>query len=1163
MIPQNHQNPIRYVKTLFTLLFVLTLLQWAAGSAQAQSAPEVEQAGALFLPFVQNGNASEPADFPFETIATDLGSCPDGYHLVNQIGAFSIIDPATLDETSDWAGYACRANQTLEMAACSEHGTPQLIGGVAACACDEGYVGAQCNVCGWGFAKDAATGQCVPQMPAAPAAIIQGGEQSIEQGQTIALAAMSPTNPNTEQAAAAQATVNGVWTIASGEGCLLATAGASECVQQINGPEAHFRAPSSGAPLMMTEIQFVPDCCANAPVVQTVIVQPPGSVPITGWGSAELEPILSRVVDYMVNNCAGAGVVGISYYGKPVGVWGMGKMDGRASSALLEPACGDNTIDPHNPSAANITPGTPMQIGSVSKTITFSVARWALKERLKQIDTDIAAVALSNERLLTAIRTEDDLLQLDSWSINTAGVQGHAASEEAGAVRDFDVARISDTRVLVGVRTQDNNLKMILWEVNGGGQLQRLGEEQGGTVKQVALASIGNNRVVAAVRQGDDSLKLIVWHVSPDGSVSRLGEAEAGRARDLDIAGLSSADGARVITAVRTETHALKLIVWDVNNAGQITRRGDIEEPGHIDGLQMSALSHQRVVVGIRTETGNLKVILWGINGAGQPARQGDDEAGASSIFALTPIGQSGFTAAARTQSGTLKIIAWQIDNAGEPTRRGDDEAGDTSSIALTNATFGSDTLQSIAFAAVRTQGGFLKIIPWDVTAPTPARLANEGNGDPVRDFNWTDADIEALHLFEYDIPEGLLPDELHGYFSGKVAVPVKLSAGESCPAPEQFADPQWQQITVKHLFGHRTGMPKSAYGDEELANNYLPALRGLDSQAGYAAQEQLMRDLWGDANVEASRAALGWDTGLVSEGATGGYIVPWVTLDEVLTAVAGRCLPNDLTQGKYSNTTPQIVMRMIEHISDRPYVAQMGYPETHEGSLVDLFFASQAGIETGPVDGIFARPSAVTTILDDPYPGPVGRIWQDGTYYPLLGDRKRPHCNWSNGSCSFGEWFNDTQRVNWGGAANKLPLILTSNGFGAATGGMAVEAEAFLHFMAQYWTGGYDGDTSEAQFDPWIGERRNNVWNLDNHHNGSIGGGGVARADQIADAARDIYGVDVFVAVNQNENKRCLENENAPGCADHLYDDVVKAGVNEVDWDAVMQYGLQLEGAP
>ncbi|MCB0188475.1 MAG: hypothetical protein KDE31_29595, partial [Caldilineaceae bacterium] len=285
------------------LVLLLCMTSRPVGAQAPADAPaDTEQQGGLFLPYVQGGLAEteppapEEPEFPFEVIATDSGRCPTGYHLVNKIGAFSVIDPADSDDDSDWSDYGCRANQTLEGAACGAHGTALLVGGMAACSCDAGYVGAQCDTCGWGYAKDAETGQCVAQKQAAPVALIEGGNESVEQGEIIALRAVAPSpNATSASAGATPAMVNGVWSIQSGAGCLLPSRDASVCGSHVNGTEAFFRAPSSSGPADMTAVEFLPDSAPFSPIIQTVIVQPPGYIPITGWGSPALQPLMDEV----------------------------------------------------------------------------------------------------------------------------------------------------------------------------------------------------------------------------------------------------------------------------------------------------------------------------------------------------------------------------------------------------------------------------------------------------------------------------------------------------------------------------------------------------------------------------------------------------------------------------------------------------------------------------------------------------------------------------------------------------------------------------------------------------------------------------------------------------------------------------------------------------
>jgi len=72
-------------------------------------------------------------------------------------------------------------------------------------------------------------------------------------------------------------------------------------------------------------------------------------------------------------------VVGVSVEGKPVGVWGLGRMNGRPTHNW-NAACGD---DRNAPLAPVVAPNPPMRIGRISKPVTFAMVRWALKKVAK------------------------------------------------------------------------------------------------------------------------------------------------------------------------------------------------------------------------------------------------------------------------------------------------------------------------------------------------------------------------------------------------------------------------------------------------------------------------------------------------------------------------------------------------------------------------------------------------------------------------------------------------------------------------------------------------------------------------------------------------------------------------------------------------------------
>ncbi|MEG4535292.1 hypothetical protein [Microcoleus sp. D2_18a_D3] len=64
------------------------------------------------------------------------------------------------------------------------------------------------------------------------------------------------------------------------------------------------------------------------------------SIPVSGSGDAQLQPILQSLTEFMRHRCVGAAVLGVSVKGKPVGVWGFGRMKGRPTNNW-NPACGE------------------------------------------------------------------------------------------------------------------------------------------------------------------------------------------------------------------------------------------------------------------------------------------------------------------------------------------------------------------------------------------------------------------------------------------------------------------------------------------------------------------------------------------------------------------------------------------------------------------------------------------------------------------------------------------------------------------------------------------------------------------------------------------------------------------------------------------------------
>lgn len=1084
-----------------------------------------------------------PSPTPDPNVVVATGEqCPTGMHLEHSSGFPGIVEADTFTPTvQGWGDYRCQVDQPATALTCSEHGVATVIDGVAVCSCAAGYGGAQCEI---------------PLPPVAtPAALLEGVAQALTAGAVVELQAKAPG----VQAASSSA-ANGVWQVVQGEGCLLPSRDATACQSQLTGANVFFRAPAAVTALQATVVQFTP-AAGGAPVQDTVFTQPPAAIPVNGYGRPQLAPILAALEQFMQDHCVGSGTIGIARYGQPVGVWGLGKVHGRAASDILNPNCPGDEVDPHYPQAPNITYDMPFPIGSVSKSVTYAVGRWALKERLQGVDTDLDIALLTADRLVSAQRTATGALQLDAWAINSAGVQGHLSSLTLEIARDLALTRVSATRLVAGLRLADNHLRLQVVDLDDQGQLVARGAGLADLIKEVALTSVAEDRVIAAVKNQADKLMLISYAVAADGKLTRTHHQVDNRVRDLAVVAVAGgpANGGRFVTAVRREDQQLQLKSWEVDAAGQITFARNATLPDRVLALKLARLGDTQVVVAVQGEDRSFKVMQVAVSATGLLDVVASDTAGVVGDFAVVARGPSGFAAAVRTQTGALKLINWVTD-AGQLTRQGEASAGAIKGVALANQLYGSETPQAILFAAVRTAEDTLKLIPWDATGPTPQRLAADSSGAVIADYLWTDGDIEALYLTAYDLPEGLLPERLERYFSGRSPLPHfdpplagvtsvndGTGATNSCEPLADYADAQWQQVQLKHVFAHRSGLPRSAPAHNDVVKDYLVELRDLTGPIHYAQQEALLRQQWGDASVAKGRAALGWSTAFQADGHAEGYLVPQATLDEILTVLAARCLPHPLGDYEYSNTDPVMLQQVIEHVTGREYAVAAGFPGTHEESALYHFFLAELGITTGQTNNIFAGTSALASASDNPTPGPTARGWNasaSGTaqIYEMGWDRKRPHCVMHNGmTCDFDEWAAATNgRINWYWEREQVRLPYWSQGHGEATGGLRVEPLAYLKFMANYWISGYGTD-------PRIGEQRNNTWTPGGSHNGA-GGGMYAEAMQFGGSAgcRSAVGVDVIVALNQSTDKTG---------ADYNLNETIRAAVCAIDWTEVEPY--------
>lgn len=317
------------------------------------------------------------------------------------------------------------------------------------------------------------------------------------------------------------------------------------------------------------------------------------------------------------------------------------------------------------------------------------------------------------------------------------------------------------------------------------------------------------------------------------------------------------------------------------------------------------------------------------------------------------------------------------------------------------------------------------------------------------------------------------------------------------CPDLTDAADSRWSQVTLGHLLGHRSGMPRSVPDTATFVYPNLFRMRSLDGEADWEDQEDLLATTDGYPDGDFLDEFPSFPIASLSLGLHG-YFIPRPTLHEVVTPRLGACLaysPGTTPPtgfDNYSNTAFSLVGGIAETVSGRSLTGKEGRPGLHVGGLLEEFTQVELGLPLpgqGTDEGIFLSQSVFRTRNPKE---PVYRSWSGSnkTYYPRVEDTKRPHCIWNVifDSCDFDDWLDEAVRFDWD--FEDARVLRTYSGgeseSSGSAGSFATEAEVYLRFMARYWVGGQGAN-------PLYGETRcpNGTcnWTSGNSHNGSIGG--------------------------------------------------------------------------
>lgn len=284
----------------------------------------------------------------------------------------------------------------------------------------------------------------------------------------------------------------------------------------------------------------------------------------------------------------------------------------------------------------------------------------------------------------------------------------------AGASSHVAVTHLSNDRLVTALRTASGDLKLIVWDVAADGTVTRKGDASAGAVDRVAITDwSGHAGVITAVRTGSGTLEVIAWEIASSGSVTRKGSATGTAISDVKVSSPSGFAG--VMTAAIDQDGNLQTVSWALSAQGDFTRK-TTATAGAASALAVQSLpksgSHARVAVGVRNGSHNLEIITWEIASNGDLTRVGRADAGPITEVALTARSTENADVFSLTTgaSGDLTAIGWTLDDAGVLTRMTTATGGNASSVSISS--FHPD-IHTYTVGAMRSQSGALELIVW------------------------------------------------------------------------------------------------------------------------------------------------------------------------------------------------------------------------------------------------------------------------------------------------------------------------------------------------------------------------------------------------------------------------------------------------------------------
>lgn len=299
--------------------------------------------------------------------------------------------------------------------------------------------------------------------------------------------------------------------------------------------------------------------------------------------------------------------------------------------------------------------------------------------------SDISLLEMSSY-LITCLRNGSGRLVAISWrldDINDPIVRVADSGTLAGSATLIRSVRLGNRFFVTACRAANADLKLILWRIRVDGSFERLADSgtQAGDVTEISLTRIsgsGNQFILATpVLAANGKVKVITWAVSTIGnSIERRGDSGEQIGEGALIK--SCMHSGFLVVSVKSAANKLTVIVCTISEDGrQVQRISDSH--GQAGEIRLNGLVNRDygVVSGVTDANGNIKLIKWNINATGTVSRIGDssDQAKEAGIVCLQDLANVANTEApllccVKDGSNKLVLITWDdLPQRGEAQR--------------------------------------------------------------------------------------------------------------------------------------------------------------------------------------------------------------------------------------------------------------------------------------------------------------------------------------------------------------------------------------------------------------------------------------------------------------------------------------------------------------